>query len=143
MSDVILENVQILAIDQLADEKTGEPKVGSTATLQTDLYNAQKLAIAQKIGTLSLALRNVENQEAGALTTVTVRDLPGGRLYKRARSQPAPEQASLPPRLSQLFGALIPKAPAGPVSILPGGPTMSVYRGTEKAEYPVGLMGGR
>ena len=40
-------------------------------------------------------------------------------------------------------GVAVAKTPAGPVSILPGGPTMSVYRGTEKAEYPVGLMGGR
>ena len=146
MSDVILENIHILAIDQLADEKTGEPKVGTTATLQTDLYGAQKLAIAQKIGTLSLALRNVENQEPGALTTVTVRDLPGGRLYKAARSQPTAQ--ALPAILPQLFGALLPKAPVGvklpgAISIFPGGPIMSVYRGTEKADYPVTTLGGR
>ena len=145
MSDVIMENVQILAIDQLADEKTGEPKVGTTATLQTDLFGVQKLAIAQKMGTLSLALRNIENQEPAALTTVTARDLPGGRLYKRARNQTM-AQASIPPILPQLFGALMPKAPVsapGAVSIFPGGPIMSVYRGTERIDYPVGTLGGK
>lgn len=147
MSDVILENIQVLAIDQLADEKSGEPKVGNTATLQTDLFGVQKLAIALKLGTLSLALRNVENQEPAALTTVTARDLPGGRLYKPARNQ-ATAQNAIPAILPQLFGALLPKAPAsanapGAVTLFPGGPIMSVYRGTEKSDYPVGLMGGR
>ena len=145
MSDVILENVHVLAIDQLADEKTGDPKVGATATMETDLYGAQKLAVAQKIGTLSLVLRNIENQEPAALTTVTVRDLPGGQLYKRGRPQ-AIAQNAIPPILPQLFGALLPKAPANipnAVSILPGGPMMSVYRGTAKSDYPVGTLGGR
>ena len=146
MSDVILENIQVLAIDQLADEKSGEPKVGTTATLQTDLYGVQKLAIAQKMGTLSLALRNVENQEPAALTTVTARDLPGGRLYKPARSQ-AMAQNAIPAILPQMFGALLPKAPTsanapGGVMLFPGGPIMSVYRGTEKSDYPVGALGG-
>ena len=143
MSDVILENVHILAIDQLADEKTGEPKVGATATLQTDLYSAQKLALAQKIGTISLALRNVENQQPAALTTVTVRDLPGGGLYKRARSQPSaaivyqPRAYSGVPMAAPMAAAIR--------SMSPGitGPMLSVYRGVEKSDYQVGPLGGR
>ena len=147
MSDVILENVQVLAIDQLADEKSGDPKPGATATLQTDLYSAQKLAIAQKVGTLSLALRNIENQEPAALTTVTLRDLPGGNYYRRGRPQTV-GQNGIPPILPQLFGALRPTAPpaanpGGIVAILPGGPMMSVYRGTTKSDYPVGQLGGK
>lgn len=144
MSDVIMQNIHILAIDQLADETTGEPKVGGTATLETDLYGAQKLAIAQKIGTLSLALRNVQPEQPGALTTVTVHDLPGGGQYRRGRPQIA--QNAPPAGLSQVLGAVIPRAAApapAPIVIRPSGPSMSVYRGTEKADYEVGRLGGR
>ncbi|MFC4293528.1 Flp pilus assembly protein CpaB [Novosphingobium tardum] len=146
MSDVVLENKQILAIDQLADEKTGEPKVGATATLQVDLLDAQKLAVAQKIGTLSLALRNVENQVPGALTTVTAADLGGARLYKAARSQPAP--AAPAPTFLGLpaqFSAALAGANAARKPVLPRimGNSMTVIRGTESADYPVGNLGGR
>ena len=143
MSDVILENVQILAIDQLADEKTGEPKVGATATLQTDLYSAQKLAIAQKIGTISLALRNVENQQPAALTTVTVRDLPGGELYKGARRQP-PAGVAYQPRVYSGAPMAAPMA-AAIRAMSPGisGPMLSIYRGTARSDYEVGHLGGR
>ena len=66
MTHVVLENVLVLATDQQADEKSTQPAVSQTATLQTDLFGAQKLALAREVGTFTLALRNVENQEVGA-----------------------------------------------------------------------------
>ncbi|MGC1270892.1 MAG: Flp pilus assembly protein CpaB [Croceibacterium sp.] len=147
MVDVVMENVQVLAIDQTVDETSGKPKPGQTATLQTDLYGAQKLTLARKVGSLSLVLRNVENQAPAALTTVTVRDLPGGGIQRRARPQPVQMASSAPAFLPQLFGALTgqPRS-AGPVetrTIMPSGPTMSVYRGTEQTAYSVTPLGGR
>lgn len=146
MSDVIMQNIHILAIDQLADESTGEPKVGGTATLETDVYGAQKLAVAQKIGTLSLALRNVAAEAPGALTTVTVKDLPGGGIYKRGRPQAVAQQSSPVDGLARVFSSMMPRAaapqqPAGMVR--PMNPNMSIYRGTEKADYEVGRLGIR
>ena len=82
VTSVLLENVQVLAIDQIADQKDNKPKVGKTATVLTDLYGAQKLTLATRMGSLSLALRNVENQEVGPIRTVTARDL-GGPVYHR------------------------------------------------------------
>ena len=136
MVDVILENVQVLAVDQMVDEKSGKPKTSRTATLQTDLYGAQKLVLAQKIGTLSLALRNVENQQPSALTTVTTRDLGGGGGYYRApRRRPARQVAAYtpPPAIAAAIRAVAPAAT---------GPSMAVYRGVEKADYEVGRLGG-
>jgi pilus assembly protein CpaB len=133
MSDVILPNVHILAIDQLADEQTGEPKVGGTATLETTLMDAQKLAIAQKIGTLSLALRNVQNQNPEALTTVTVRDLGGAGYYRPGR----PQQAAAPAPITIARAIAAPIAAAVRATVpaqRQSGSSVSVYRGTEKAE---------
>ena len=139
MVDVIMENVQVLAVDQLVDEKSGKPKTSRTATLQTDLYGAQKLTLAQKVGSLSLALRNVENQEPVALTTVTTRDLGGGAYFRAPRSQAASRPvavAAYTPPPAAIAAAIRAVAPA------PSGPSMAVYRGVEKADYEVGRLGG-
>ena len=139
MVDVIMENVQVLAIDQVVDEKDGKPKPGKTATLQADLYGAQKLALAQKVGTLSLALRNVETQQPVALTTVTTRDLGGTGVQRAPRrgvaSRPMAVAAYTPPPAA-IAAAIRAVAPAPP------GPSMAVYRGVEKADYDVGRLGG-
>ncbi|MBD3813901.1 MAG: Flp pilus assembly protein CpaB, partial [Betaproteobacteria bacterium] len=119
MTDVILERVQVLAIDQVASEQATEPKVGQTAVLQVNLADAQRLAIASKIGTLSLALRNVETDEEGAVRTVTARDLgQGGYIRRRAipvRREPQYAQASMP----------VATAPAGQLAPQPSGPSMT------------------
>lgn len=137
MTDVILERVQVLAIDQVASEQATEPKVGQTAVLQVNLADAQRLAIASKIGTLSLALRNVETDEEGAVRTVTARDLgQGGYIRRRAipvRREPQYAQASMP----------VAAAPAGQLPPQPSGPSMTIFRGTESEDYPVGKLGGR
>ena len=136
MVDVVMENVQVLAVDQMVDEKSGKPKTSRTATLQTDLYGAQKLTLAQKVGTLSLALRNVESQEPAAVTTVTARDLAGTGGYRIPRPQPAPRQVAAytpPPAIAAAIRAVAPT---------PSGPSMAVYRGVEKADYEVGRLGG-
>ena len=139
MVDVIMENVQVLAINQNVDEKDGKPKPGKTATLQTDLYGVQKLALAQKVGTLSLALRNVDSQQPAALTTVTTRDLGGSGYYRVPRravaSRPVAMAAYTPP--PAITAAIRAVAPA------PSGPSMAVYRGVEKADYDVGRLGGK
>src|SRR3546814_3826877 len=89
MTTVVLENVYVLAIDQVANENETEPKVGQTATVQTDIVGAQKLALAREVGALSLVLRNVENQEVGGTRTVTVADLGGAGFYIPAKDRTA------------------------------------------------------
>lgn len=137
MSDVILENVQVLAIDQSANEKDTGAKVGKTATVQVDLMGAQKLAIATQVGTLSLALRNVENQLAGAGMTLTTRDLGNAGLFMPGRPA-APAMAAMPPGA---YGGPVYAGPAAPPR--PVGPVMAVFRGVQKTDYEVGRLGGR
>jgi pilus assembly protein CpaB len=60
VSETILSNVRVLAIDQNVEEKNGSKVVvGKTATLELTERQAESLALAQQLGTLSLALRSI------------------------------------------------------------------------------------
>ncbi len=56
-ADVVLQNVRVLAVDQIADERTEKPSIAKAVTLEVEVMAAQKLALAATVGTLSLALR--------------------------------------------------------------------------------------
>ena len=150
MVDVIMEGVQVLAIDQMPTQAEGSenPSVGSTAVVQVDQFGAQKLVLANSVGSLSLALRNVEQQEPGPMLTVTSRDLGDPSIYLAGRqtspppaeSRPAPQVIYAP---APVAAAPAPAAAAPAAPPRPSGPSMSIIRGTESTEYPVGRLGGR
>jgi Flp pilus assembly protein CpaB len=54
MDDVVLQNARVLAIDQVADERTDKPSVVKAVTLEVDVIGAQKLSLAASIGSLTL-----------------------------------------------------------------------------------------
>ena len=60
VSEVILSNVRVLAIDQTVEEKNSQRVVvGKTATLELSPRQSETLALARQQGTLSLALRSL------------------------------------------------------------------------------------
>ena len=60
VSETILTNVRVLAIDQTVEEKNGQRVVvGKTATLELSPPSAERLMLAHQLGTLSLALRSL------------------------------------------------------------------------------------
>lgn len=63
LTETILENVRVLAIDQTIEEQDGEAVVvGSTATLQLNPQQVKILAVAQQLADrLTLALRSLED----------------------------------------------------------------------------------
>jgi pilus assembly protein CpaB len=68
VSETILTNVRVLAIDQTVEEKNGQRVVvGKTATLELSPRLAEKLALAHQLGTLSLALRSLVDSGAQQL----------------------------------------------------------------------------
>ena len=145
-ADVVLENVQVLAVDQLASDKDGKPKPSRVATLAVSLHDAQRLSIAEKIGTISLALRKVETAAStdadGSAQrfaqTVTGRQLGGPRMYIPARREAEPRMAAADqPRM---VAALRRAAYIGPG--VASGSSMTVIRGVEPTSYPVGYLGG-
>ena len=134
MTTVVLENVLVLATDLVADDKATQPAVSKTATLQTDLFGAQKLALAREVGTFTLALRNVQNQEVGATETVVTSDLGGRgvRSYAPPRRSGGGSSAPAQPVIN-----LASSPAAAPAPSRPRGPTMSVVRGTDSQSYSV------
>lgn len=144
-SDVILENVQVLAIDQLSSDKQSEPKVGKTATVAVSLFDAQRLLVAQQSGSLSLVLRKPTDGDTApvpgtvpAARSVTSYDL-GGTVLAAQASTPAPAArggGSLQVPALPSFGAGQAATPAWT------GPTMTIVRGTQPTSYPVGQTKG-
>ena len=60
VSETILTNVRVLAIDQQVEEKNGQRVVvGKTATVELSPRQAETLAQSRQLGTLSLALRSL------------------------------------------------------------------------------------
>jgi pilus assembly protein CpaB len=60
VSETILSDVRVLAIDQLVQEKDGQRVVvGKTATLEVTQRQAELLAASRQTGTLSLTLRSI------------------------------------------------------------------------------------
>ncbi len=61
VSETVLTNVQVLAIDQVTDRKASKNRVavGKTATLEVGPRQAESLAVSEKLGTVSLMLRSV------------------------------------------------------------------------------------
>jgi pilus assembly protein CpaB len=65
VTETILRNVQVLAIDQTIAEKDGEKVVvGKTATIALTPDQAERLALAHQLGSLSLALRSVADSQS-------------------------------------------------------------------------------
>ena len=142
VTEVALENIKILAIDQQASEAAVEPSVGRTAVVEVNPRDAQKLVLASRIGTLSLALRNVEEQdEFAANSLVTNRDFAGSRLVVAGRPDRRSADATAAQALQTMnnLASAVTGAPAAPTY---RGPTMTIYRGVEATEEPVGQMGG-
>lgn len=77
-ADVLLQNVKVLAIDQLANERQDKPTIARAVTLELTVQQAQKAILAQGVGQLALILRQAGEAEGGAAGRVTATDLGGG-----------------------------------------------------------------
>ena len=88
VTDVLLQNIRVMAIDQQQKNADGTPKVARTATLEVSPLDAQKLALAQQVGDLSLVLRKPGEQNNPVVETVSMNDL-RYNMYGGAR-YPAP-----------------------------------------------------
>ena len=74
-TDVFLQNMKVLAIAQDANEDRSKPGVVKAVTFEVTPVQAQKLVLAQKLGSLSLALRHVNTVNAEAVVSIKARDL--------------------------------------------------------------------
>jgi pilus assembly protein CpaB len=65
VSDTILRNIRVLAIDQTIDDKN-KTVLGKTATLELTEPQAEMLSLSRQVGTVSLALRSIRDSKTTA-----------------------------------------------------------------------------
>lgn len=138
VTDVLLQKVRVLAIDQDASDSTDKPTLGKTATLEVSQVDAQKLALAQQVGTLGLVLANPAAEPSPAVQTVSVEDLRDGA-YVGDLAHPRatrPMQVSYGPPPPPRRWRPAPPRPSVSTS------TVQIVRGTTGSSYEVGHYAG-
>jgi pilus assembly protein CpaB len=138
VTDVLLQNIRVIAMDQDAAGADGKPVLSRTATLEVTPVDAQKLALGQQLGQLSLVLRKPgEEQNIPSVETVSLDDLryslyssaPPGARPAAAAATSAPVRRLIQPRR---------QAPVVRRAVVPDTNTVSVTRGVETKDYEVG-----
>lgn len=77
-TDVLLQNVKVLAVDQIAGIKQEQPTVAKAVTLEVTPEQSEKLVLASGVGSLSLVLRQAGGAEPTTVRRVTLVDLGQG-----------------------------------------------------------------
>lgn len=75
ITDVMMQNVKVLGVDQDAAEDKDKPKVVRAVTLEVTTEQSQKLTLAQTVGQLALTLRGATNNEPIAHRRIREKDL--------------------------------------------------------------------
>ena len=71
VTQVVAENIRVLAIDQVDDDELNKPVVVKAITIQVTPAQAQSITLAQTIGSLSLSLRHVQDGQPVARLATT------------------------------------------------------------------------
>jgi pilus assembly protein CpaB len=75
MTDVVLQNLRVLAVDQVADDATDKPTLAKAVTLEVAAEAGQRLSLAASLGSLSLALRKAGETAVNDTRRISVSDL--------------------------------------------------------------------
>ena len=105
VSDTLLHDVRVLAVDQKVNDFEGEAEVVETVTLEVTPKQAEKLALGETMGDLSLALRSLTRDTETASDTETVRsfttDLQASGALSSALSRAADLKAAVEARVEE------------------------------------------
>jgi pilus assembly protein CpaB len=77
ITTTVLQDIVVRGTDQLADEDVNKPNVARTVTVEVTPEEAQRVALAQQAGTLSLTLRNLATTARPDLRALNVNELTG------------------------------------------------------------------
>lgn len=162
-SETILRNLRVLATDQSTDSETVDGKTVvrafRTVTLEVTPKIAEKVAVAQTIGTLSLSLRSIADNQLELEQAIAAGDIdvPEGatpaeeeRLLRAAMSRPADtgttfatggdvsrfQRRTMPAQDSKQ--SMVMRDGTPPPVAGPTGPVVRVSRGKETVAVPVG-----
>ncbi|HUH24910.1 MAG TPA: Flp pilus assembly protein CpaB [Brevundimonas sp.] len=131
VTQVLAENVLVLGVDQSDDDEADKPVVVRAVTLEVAPDQAQTLSLGGVVGTVSLALRKIEDQTLQAPGMITTADL--GLPRRQSVFQPVAANYAPSPRPARARpSSPAPSGPAGPKPI-----EIKVVRGTETSAYSV------
>jgi pilus assembly protein CpaB len=162
-SETVVRNARVLATDQRVSEKgedgKTEIKTFTNVTLEVTPRIAEKVAVAQSIGTLSLSLRSISDnaaeleravaagdvriapgtdprQEKKILLSVANRPIDSNPTFTTGGDVSRFQRRTVPGRPPERGGNAGPAL--SPLSSVPSGPVVKVARGNEVAVIPVG-----
>lgn len=157
-ADMLMQDVKVLAVDQLADERQDKPTIARAVTLELTVNQAQKIVLAEQIGRLSLVLRQANESADQVAQRVTVDDLGGNagaardkiaeleKSLKDAKAAAAAERQQSEKMMAQKMSELearlraAPPAPFGaaalkaPAPVVKTSPVVNVIRNGTKTE---------
>jgi pilus assembly protein CpaB len=164
VSETVLRNMRVLATDQRTNVmgEDGKPDVRTYAnvTLEVTPRMAEKIAVAQTVGTLSLSLRSLADSTADldvaiaagninlpkgenaaaekmALATIAARPTDKGETFSTGADVSRFQRRSVPPKKAEDPNALSGSVKGGLVR-KSAGPIVRVARGGNVTEVPVG-----
>ncbi|WP_338444904.1 Flp pilus assembly protein CpaB [Pelagerythrobacter marensis] len=167
-SETILRNLRVLATDQSTTQETVDGKTVvrafRTVTLEVTPKIAEKVAVAQTIGTLSLSLRAIADSQSELERAIAAGDIKvpddaspeeEEKLLREAMARPIDQgttyvtggdvsrfqRSSMPAMRSTAPAAPAPRNSGGGYSVgapAPSGPVVRVTRGKDTVEVPVG-----
>lgn len=107
-----LQNIRVVGVDQTAEEAQDQPTLARTLTVEVRPADAQRLALAQRAGTLSLSLRTPDAPDHEVIEEIAIGDL-------FAAPPPEPEDEIVE---------------AAPVPVAAPAPRITIRRGTAEEE---------
>lgn len=116
-TEVLLQGVRVLGIDQDANQQKDKPVVAHAITLEVTPEQAEKLTLAATVGELSLALRKMGNSDEVAIRPVGLGDLRASVAQTNETKSPQPAPA------------------VDPMA------SVRILRGVTPTEYEVGIAG--
>lgn len=123
-SDVILQNVRVLGIDQNLNNQSSDIGVVDTVTVEVSNADAQRLHLAMEAGRLSLTLRRVGEEDVNAT----------GRITSKNITSAAPK-ASNPWTKPKKAKKITPPKPTDQVA------NITIIRGEDRNEVSVAMEG--
>ena len=123
-SDLLLQDVKVIAVDQISSEQKDRPTVAKAVTLEVTPFQAQKISLATDVGHLSLILRKAGDASTASDRRVTESDLNASEAVVRNEARPAPAA----PAPAQ--------TPPAPVFVDPNA-TVTIMRNLKGQDYKV------
>jgi pilus assembly protein CpaB len=132
VSEVVIQNVRVLGIDLNANPTSAKAALPKTSTLEVTVEDAQKLAVASELGSLTLALRRSGAVGVDSVRAITASDMTGVAEVPAPRARTVAVVRRLPAK-PLTAGAKTANAAFGSVRVIHGDKAADIQVPTERS----------